>query len=490
LEKTGTLEADLVVIGGGGAGLPAALAAAEAGARVMVLEKGGACGGNAAMAWGIFAAESPTQIRSFIDAPRDDLFKIAMSWAHWKINPRLMRAFIDKSGDTIRWFEEMGLRFTCVPMAPNQMPCTWHVPEGRGAEIVKVLQSACAKRKVEILRRVRTKEILTGNKGEVVGVIAARGDEELRIRTSNVIIATGGYGGNKELLRQYCSHYPENMSCEGIPHSGDGLALALRMGGATEGLGILQTSGPSVTGSIALNIHSPAGKLRIMLMAVALEPQTLWVNRRGLRFTDEAVGLNHYEAANPVLLQPGNVSYTLFDDVVANAMEEEGLLLAMGLPTGAVGNKLPGFRDELQKLARKDRVKIAGSMDEIADWIGADRDTLGATVRKYNDSCQGRNDSLFAKELRYLRPLQKPPFYAVRAHANFLTTTGGIKINERMEVLGCGDEPIPGLYAAGVDVGGWNSDTYCAALPGTAFGFAVNSGRIAGENAARRALIR
>ena len=111
-------------------------------------------------------------------------------------------------------------------------------------------------------------------------------------------------------------------------------------------------------------------------------------------------------------------------------------------------------------------------------------------MRDYNESCLKRHDGLFAKEPRYLRPLLTPPFYAVRAHANFLTTTGGIKINERMEVLGTDDEPISGLYAAGVDVGGWTTDTYCAALPGTAFGFAVNSGRIAGENAARRTLKR
>lgn len=80
--------------------------------------------------------------------------------------------------------------------------------------------------------------------------------------------------------------------------------------------------------------------------------------------------------------------------------------------------------------------------------------------------------------------MRTAPYYAIKCHADFMNTIGGIKINERMEVLGKEDNPIAGLYGAGVDVGGWQSDTYCAVLSGSAFGFAVNSGRIAGENAA------
>ncbi|KPK96749.1 MAG: hypothetical protein AMJ95_12495, partial [Omnitrophica WOR_2 bacterium SM23_72] len=96
--KGNELTAELVVIGGGGAGLSAAVAAAEKGAHVIVLEKRG-LGGNSAIAFGIFAAESPTQKRLDIDCSRDELFKQAMEFAHWRINPRLVRAIIDKSGD-------------------------------------------------------------------------------------------------------------------------------------------------------------------------------------------------------------------------------------------------------------------------------------------------------------------------------------------------------------------------------------------------------
>ena len=82
-------------------------------------------------------------------------------------------------------------------------------------------------------------------------------------------------------------------------------------------------------------------------------------------------------------------------------------------------------------------------------------------------------------------PLRTPPYYAFKCMCRIMNTMGGIKINEKMEVLSQNEKPIPGLYAAGVDTGGWTSDTYCTAEPGTAFGFALNSGRIAGESATK-----
>ena len=90
---------------------------------------------------------------------------------------------------------------------------------------------------------------------------------------------------------------------------------------------------------------------------------------------------------------------------------------------------------------------------------------------------------IFVKDRRYLVPLRTAPYYAIKCHGNLMNTIGGIKINEHMEVMGKQGHPVPGLFAAGVDTGGWESETCCAILSGSAFGFAVNSGRIAGENA-------
>ena len=132
----------------------------------------------------------------------------------------------------------------------------------------------------------------------------------------------------------------------------------------------------------------------------------------------------------------------------------------------------------------KGLVKIAGSWAEMAGWIGADPATLEATVNSYNTSCDDGHDAEFVKVRRYLLPLRSPPYYAIRCATTFLDTLGGIIVNEHMEVTAKQSGVIPGLFAAGVIADGSQSDTYCSALSGSALSFAINSGRIAGENAA------
>ena len=139
--KTEHLEANIVILGSGGGGLAAAVAAAETeGATdIIVLEKLGKVGGNSARARGLFACESPVQKREMIDFTTDDCFKIAMNWAHWnRVDPQVVRAYLNKSGDTIRWLEGKGLEFQLVKLYPNQVP-VWHVPKGFGAWLIKVL---------------------------------------------------------------------------------------------------------------------------------------------------------------------------------------------------------------------------------------------------------------------------------------------------------------------------------------------------------------
>ena len=222
-----TIKTDIVVVGGGGAGLAAALAAAETGAKCLVLEKRGRVGGNAVFAEGIFAAESPAQKRMMIDARRDELFKIAMDYCHWTLNPRIIRAFIDKSGDTIRWLEEKGVRFRIPPLYPNQVPLVFHCPEKGGKSVIEILMKECQKTGVKLLYKTAAKKILISTTGRVSGVIARNITTEFVIMADCVIIATGGYAGNKKLLKKYYPEYTENIVCHGLPHMGDGLKMVL-----------------------------------------------------------------------------------------------------------------------------------------------------------------------------------------------------------------------------------------------------------------------
>ena len=200
-------------------------------------------------------------------------------------------------------------------------------------------------------------------------------------------------------------------------------------------------------------------------------------------FVDEVMGYNHWESANALMRQPDKVSYSLFDERTKRRVMEEGIIKGWGLRVLS-GTKLTGLEKKQQMEVAEGRVRIAGSWDEIAEWIGASPDVLKTTIDEYNAFCDDGYDKLFAKDRRYLDALRTPPYYAIRCYPSFMSTIGGIKISHRMEVLDHEDNPIPGLYAAGVDTGGWEADTYNAILSGTTYGFSVNSGRIAAENAA------
>ena len=489
-------ETDVLVVGGGGAGLASAITAGEKGCKnIMVMEKAATPAGSTSMAHDIFGAESPVQKRSGIDAPRDLLFKTAMEWAHWsKINPRLVRAFIDKSGDTIRWLEEKGVRFELIQFYPNQVPLVRHSVIGHGTELMKVLRKNCGDLGVKVLTRTRGKKILRDGEGRVTGAVADTKEGEIAVRAKAVVVTTGGYGNNKEMLKKYCAYYKDNMTYDGLPsNTGDGIAMAIDAGVATDGLGVLNLWGPFVGSrqrvAFKVDAKGPDGNPVIMsLMYVAWEPETLWVNKHGRRFMDEAFNLAFFAQGNAVAQQPEGLVYTLFDSANLERMEKEGLIRpgaadrAVWLPMQAY-TPLPGLVEAV-RAQMGEALMVSDSWDEIAAWMGAEPKTLKATIEEYNTAFDLGYDGLFAKERRYLRPLRKAPFYAIRGHASICDTMGGIKVNENMEALDTEGNAVPGLYAAGVTVGCWESESYCYRLTGHLVGFALNSGRIAGENAA------
>jgi len=505
------LEADLVILGGGGAGLCAALAAGDDSCKnIVVLEKRASPTGNSAMGGGSFAVESPVQKRQGIDAPRDKYFKAALSFANWKINPRIVRVFVDTSGDTIRWLEEMGVKFQPLPSplpikagvpaaAPQatrrslasfitEPPITYHVPEGEGAAMMKILRQTCDIRGVRILVHTKAEKILTDNNRLISGVLASSETDQIYVKARAVIIATGGYGDNKELLKKYSRIYRDDMEYQGVPLlTGDGLIMATEVGAAVENAGTLLLEGPLVPTSIHLNIVGRRGEpIKVPLVAFAWEPTLLWVNKNGQRFiTEDDAG--PFNGGNAVAIQPDNTAFVLFDGATVQRIAQHGGLRGTALrsaPLAAQQGPLPNLHEELVRQQEGGRMKIADSIEEIAHWMGADPAILKAAINEYNGACDERCDRLFAKQPENLVPVRTPPFYALKCSSAFLDTIGGIKINERMEVISQAGKPIPGLYAAGVITGGWQDETYCAQLLGSARGFALNSGRIAGKSAA------
>jgi fumarate reductase flavoprotein subunit len=465
---------ELVIIGAGGAGLAAALAAAEKGCGdILVLEKRDRPGGNTALAGGLFACESPVQIRQRIDADGDRLFKKAMDWSHGRgIEPRILRAFLNKSGDTIRWLEDKGLEFDLLQFYPGQEPPVQHNPRGQGARLIQVLARECQDRGVRLWLNSEAKKIKRERRGKVSGVLVVKDGEEIDVKAGSVIIATGGFNGNEKLRKIYFPPSFQGLSLSGLPLTGDGITMAEGAGAAIAEFATAIKEGPRY------DLYTWP------LMAIERDPVTVWVNKRGERFTDESTGYHVFESVNTMLQQPGQTSYTLLDEGIRWGLEDKGLMLRRPGRKSAETNKGPGLQNALKAEAEKGGVKIAGSWEEIAAWIGGDPEVLKNTIAEYNQSCDRGHDEVFGKERRYLRPLREAPYYAIRGLAVLLDTIGGIRINERMEVLDREGNSIPGLYAAGVTTSGWESEIYCSELSASAFGFAINSGRIAGENAA------
>jgi fumarate reductase flavoprotein subunit len=493
-------QADIVVIGGGGAGLAAALSAAEKGCRhIVVLEKAGAPAGSTSMAHDIFGAESPVQKRAGVDARKDDLFKIAMEWTHWnRVNPRIVRAFIDKSGDTIGWLEEKGVEFEIAQFFPGQVPWTRHyMVNGQGARLMKIMRKECKERGITIRTHAHGKKITRDDKGLITGVFATTKDGELMVEAKAIIIATGGYGNNKEMLKTHCQYYQETMTYDGVPsNTGDGVEIAVEVGADTAGLGTLNLHGPFIARTevkaVKLDAKDHEGKeLQVRLQELAWEPYTIWMNKHGRRFIDEAHSLAFFASGNAVAQQPDGVAYSLFDSDTVKMMEKEGLVRSgiFGIAAHTLHGfvppavPLPGLEKELRRRSDPNFMMISDSWKDIAEWMGAEPEVLKKSIDEYNSACDKTHDNLFVKDTKYLRPIHTAPYYALKGHASICDALGGIKINENMEVLDTKDRPIPGLYAAGSTTGCWESESYCYRLTGHLVGFALNSGRIAGENA-------
>ena len=473
-----TLNTDVVVIGSGVSGLSAALTAAEAGAGAIVFEKQRSLGGTSNFFHGIFAAESDMQRARFITYTRDEAFKNVMEYSHWRANPRLVRVVIDQAASTIEWLQKQGVEFIDAINNLLDSPRTYHVVKGGGEAVVKELATRCREKNVKIMTATPVNRILSEG-GRIKGVLAGENGEETQANAGAVIIASGGYANNKEWIKKYAGFELDVnlMPVGNVDKTGDGIRMAYELGADSDGLGTLELYRVGPTG--------PEFAMKSTIEYAVVQPD-LWVNGRGVRYCDESVGFYETSAGNASARQADGSTYSIFDSTIVKRLTENGIDKSHGIdfPPGA---KVEGLDKDLDRAiaSRSTEVFGADSVRELAGKMKADPDVLEATIEEYNESCRKGHDALFCKDPKYLRPIEGPRFYAVRAKTVFLGTLGGIKINERTEVLDKKGAPIPGLYAAGYDAGGMYGDSYCIRdASGLSAGFAINSGRMAGRNAA------
>lgn len=477
MEKvTHAWQTDLVVIGSGVAGLAAALTAAEGGLRVTVLEKERAIGGSSNFFEGTFAVESEVQRREYITYSRDEAFKAFMEYSHWRANPRIVRAFVQESAATISWLEKYGVEFTSVSVLMANAERTYHVPRGTGAEVVRCLATAAKERGVAIELGMAGAEIIRED-GAITGVAAAGPDgEPLRIGCQAVFVATGGYTNNKQWMKKYAGFDLDvNLFPVGnVDKMGDGIRMVWEVGAAAEGMGVVEM--------YRIGPMGPEFPMKSHLQVAAVQPD-LWVDSRGERFCDESISFNDTAAGNVNARHKEGYTFTLLDDSIKQSMIDNGIDRNMS-QDNLPGTRPVNFDVEMRAAleAGSKEVFAADSVEALAAGIGVEPSVLAATVAEYNRFCEKGHDELFAKDLQYLRPLKGPRFYAMKCRTISLGTIGGIKINERMEVVDKNGRAIPGLYAGGMDAGGMWGDSYpIREGNGTSSAFAINSGRIAGK---------
>jgi fumarate reductase flavoprotein subunit len=453
-------EFGVIVIGAGGAGLAAALAAAESGAGVLLAEAAGIPGGSTARSSGTFmAAGTPVQEAAGFTDSADAFFDHYLTVNRWACDPAVARRFCDEGWPTMRWLTGHGISYpgSGLYRAGLEPVPRSHRPAGGGPAVTAALLMAVRRAGVEIALGNRVTRLLTGG-GRVRGV-ESRGEH---LSASAVVLASGGFAHSEELLARYYPRFAaENghWSPAAETNVGDGLLMGHAAGAAVAGWN------PGITvltpGLSRDRDPFPPGWL-------------VYVNQRGQRFINECAP---YSVMAPAAArQPGGV-WNIFDE----AARRDGPASREPALSGGVWTP-----EAIADGVRRGRVARAGTLADLARQAGIDAAGLAHTIARYNAGCDSRGDREFLKDPAVMRPVREPPFYAapVRPLAMSLTCHG-VKIDPDARVLNTRNEAIPGLFAAGEVVGNLIGEQYLGG--GNAVGGALTFGRIAGRSAARLA---
>ena len=479
-EQMEQLTTQIVVIAGGPSGMSAAVQAAEDGAEVIVIEKAAITGGAANMGMGPLGIGTKYQQQQMVDISVEKAFNMFMDYTHYNVDARLVKRYFEQSGETIQWLEDMGVEFEGAFKYFPQSEATWHIVKTGnkiGPRAAGLMNKALLKRAQElgvtVMLETTGKKILKDSEGKVCGVLAVDKDgKEIEIRCKAAISATGGAGCSKEFIKQETGlDQGENLFNFAIPGMvGDGLKMAWEAGADHLPVRIEQ----------ACNFGN--GEEHSSAVENIFKQPNLLVNKFGKRVMNEEYMQNTTYLGNVALHQKDKTLYSIVDSTIVKRYVKNGVdvtCLVFSDPD------VSGFYDDFDELIKQGSKGffMAETIEELAEKIGVDPETLSETVDEYNDYCDGRDEEFF-KNYRFLKKLKKGPFYAATVRPGGYGTVGGIRINENCEVCDKEFAPIPGLYAAGADSCNIYDDSYMFLLPGNSMGYAVNTGRIAGSEAA------
>ncbi|MDD3953788.1 MAG: FAD-dependent oxidoreductase [Lentisphaeria bacterium] len=478
-------QVDVVVAGGGGAGLAAAVAAAQRGAKVVVLEKNAFCGGDTSIAM-VFSGNVGSRLQQKLGIKTPSLADRVMNVGYNNLvtpNPTcgrdgtMVRQITEYQADTIHWLEDLGVVFSTQRVlglpAPGILHCPidpehpkedwyyWHPHTARG--FTEALEKKAKALGVLILKEHPATGLITSGK-RVVGIAARNIDgKTVHTKAKAVILATGGFGANMDMLKKYCQpRRVEGARYWGMPGAtGDGIRMAQPLGAALRQMEEVEIwDGGAVRELGATGVYTAPNQL--------VRQKSLTVNKKGKRFFNESLykGYLYSFQSAQTIYQPGLVSFTVFD---SNIISKEDIISKLGATFCEY--PCPWFEKQFDEYLAKGVIKKADTLPELAKMLGIDPDGLVKTVKRYNELCDKGEDTDFFKEAKFMHPIRKPPFYGVgQKGGSLFNTYGGLVVDEKFHVLDEEWDPIPGLFVAGENAAG-----------GASVAYGITMGRLTGE---------
>lgn len=463
-EKTAEeLTADAVVVGGGGAGMSAAVRLAELGKQVILIEKSSFLGGAISVSGGNqVVMGSQLQVDNGVedDTVESMVADFEANGAN-KNNVEILTLFAQNVGATTDWLAaHCGISFD---EGLHQLGEYSHDRElaytGGGAGFAESMRKAVADSGVQVLLSTKVESLITDN-GAVVGVKASSADTDYTVNAENVVLATGGYGNNKDMLNDEMKsalYYGPASS------TGEGIQMAQAIGAQTANMeyGKRYPNGIEVDEGIAKS--TIAGNIVGWTMSAIL------VNKDGNRVVNE-------KASNRTILeeelkQEGGMLYLLLDSETFEVWKTK--LASAGISDSDIEKYLEANGTTTPVFAHGE------TLEEAAAAAGVNADNLKATVEKYNGFVAAGSDADFGRAATYLtKTIGEGPYYLIEQKPRFATTMGGLVINTSMQVLNESGEAIPGLYAAGENCGQVMGDD---SPSGANNAWALTSGKLAAE---------
>jgi fumarate reductase flavoprotein subunit len=457
------MEYDVVVVGAGGAGMTAAMAAADAGAKVINVEKMPRIGGVWTTRGGSFSgACSRVQFKGgvFNDSP-SLYYADCMRWANiraWS-DPRVLRYYCEHAGEAVDFFDSLGAFSPPWDKAyPGQYGDPWSVPRAYAifGPIHRYMEPLYKKRVDRGDITIKTGTAVTDliqKDGRITGIRIRSDDGKVSdIPSGAVVIATGGFGSNMELIRKNLPSAAILMTHTPAFARGEGLSMCEKVGAA-----IVNMEHTIATGPYGGGVPNPEDPSReIAHINMIKYPGAIWVNSLGKRVVREDV------AMPPVLYPPAlKDAIAATPDLILNVVIDSRMRSSNKTilsPIFGVPERPWEWFDE--KANEGIIIKKANTVEELAGKLGISGSVLVETISKWNKSVENKKDEEFGREELNFK-LENPPFFGIKTGTMVIASCGGPAVNTRMEVIDVTGKSIPGLYAAGEVQGYQGAGTGC-----------------------------